>query len=480
MGFEHIIPELIILSMACVVLLVDVFVKQKQHHLTYALTQMTLIGAFVMSLFQFGSPVAVVFHSNFIRDHLTTVMELAILITSFVMFLFSREFILDRGNMSRGEFYVLGLFSILGMLVLVGSNSLITVFLGLELMSLPLYAMIAIYRENKRATEVAMKYFVIGGVASAMMLYGMSMVYGATGHVDFVTIIKAITLSSAHGLFFNPFLMNLGIVFIIVGIAFKLGAVPFHMWLPDVYEGSPTAVTLFIGSAPKLAAFAMLMRLLVEMLPGLHALWQPMLILLSILSMVVGNVLAIAQTNLKRMLGYSGIAHMGYMFLGVIAGTVAGYQAAFFYMLTYVLMSVASFAMLILLSRKGFDCENIKDLQGLNTRSPWMALMMLFVMFSMAGMPPFVGFYAKLMVLEAVIGVHLVWLAVVAIICAIIGLYYYLRVIKVMYFEQPEKDDPVAWCFDLRSVLSINSLALLYFGVFPASLYFFVHSMFLA
>ena len=368
--------------------------------------------------------------------------------------------------MGRGEYYILGLFSMLGMMVLVSAHSLITIYLGLELLSLPLYAMVAMRRDDQKATEAGMKYFVMGAVASGMLLYGISFIYGSVHTINLAQIATA--LAAGHVLM--PVFL-LGLVLIIVGIAFKLGVVPFHMWLPDVYDGAPNSVMMFVGTAPKVAAFGMAIRLLVEMMPTMQAQWQPLFIFLAILSMGLGNLLAIAQTNIKRMLAYSGIAHIGYMLLGLIAGTANGYSSALFYIIVYVFMSLAAFSMIILLSRQGFECENISDLKGLNTRSPWLALMVLFTMFSMAGIPPFIGFFAKLSVLEALISVHIVWLAVLAIVFAIIGLYYYLRVIKVVYFEQPDTDEPIAWNFDMRIILSVNSMALLFFGLFPGAIF---------
>jgi len=466
MEFYRALPEIFILGMACLILMVDTFIKQRRLVLTYTLTQLTLIAVFILSLMQFNTQTYIGFHGTFIRDHFTTLLELVIYLTTFVVFLFSRDYILDRTNLGRGEYYVLGLFSMLGMMVLVAAHSLITIYLGLELLSLPLYAMVAMKRDDGRATEAAMKYFVMGALASGMLLYGMSLIFGATHSIDLAQIAQMITTHHAQ----MPILM-LGLVFLIAGIAFKLGVVPFHMWLPDVYTGAPISVVLFVSTAPKIAAFAMAVRLLVEMLPTLHMQWQPLLILLAILSMGLGNFLAIAQTNIKRMLAYSGIAHIGYMLLGLIAGTQVGYSSALFYMIAYVFMALAAFSMLILLSRKGFECEQISDLQGLNTRSPWLALMMLFIMFSMAGIPPFIGFFAKLSVLEALINVHLVWLAVVAMVFAIVGVFYYLRVVKVMYFEKPEVDDLIDWGLDRRVILSTNAMALLFFGVFPSGLY---------
>lgn len=472
MQFYKILPELFVLSMACLIVLVDLYTKQRRLGLTYFLTQLTLVVAAMLSFMQLYAAPFIGFDGQFIRDSLSTSLEITLYASSFIMFLFSREYILDRGNMARGEYYTLGLFSVLGMMVLVSAHSLVTLYLGLELLSLPLYAMVAMYRQHGRAIEAAMKYFVLGALASGMLLYGMSMLFGGAHSLDLQIIANAMAVNLHNTMFV------LGIVFIVAGLAFKLGAAPFHMWVPDVYEGAPNAVTLFVSTAPKLAVFGMIIRLLVDTFASYQSEWQSLLILLAITSMAVGNLLAITQSSIKRMFAYSAIAHMGFMSLGLIAGTPNGYAAAMFYMVSYVFMSAAGFSMLVLLSRQGFECEKILDLQGLNTRSPWLALMMLLTVFSMAGIPPMIGFFAKLGVLEALIDVHLVWLAVLAIIFAIIGLYYYLRIVKVMYFDRPVVAEPISWSRDMRSMVSINSLALLFFGLFPGGLFLFCHFIF--
>lgn len=472
MEFYKILPELFVLSMACIILLVDLYYRQKRLLLTYTLTQATLIGATILSVMQLNAPTIFAFDGQFIRDQLSTVLEITIYVISFMIFMFSRDYILDRGNMGRGEYYVLGLFSILGMMILVSAHSLLTIYLGLELLSLPLYAMVAMHRDSDEATEAAMKFFVMGALSSGMLLYGMSMVFGAANSLDITTISQAMSNGG------NNTIYVLGLIFIVAGVIFKLGGAPFHMWVPDVFEGAPNAVTLFVAAAPKLAGFGMAIRLLVETFPTLEVQWQPLLILVAIVSMAVGNILAITQSNIKRMLAYSSISHIGYVMLGLIAGTANGYAAAMFYMISYVFMTTAGFAVLILLSRQGFECEKISDLQGLNTRNPWLALMMLITMFSMAGIPPLIGFFAKLGVLEALIDVHMVWLAVVAIIFAIIGLYYYLRVVKVMYFDRPTQADPVLYNADARAMISINGLILLFFGLFPGALFTLCHFVF--
>lgn len=474
MEFYYILPQLILLVMACVILMCDAYCKQHELKVTYGLTQATFVVAAVVSFILYHHHEVTAFHGSFVRDRLTSVAEIFIFITMFVVLLLSRRYIKSRGNMARGEYYILALFSTLGMTILSGGHTMIVTYLGLELMSLPLYALVAINRDDKNATEAAMKYFVMGAIASAMLLYGMSMVYGATGSLD-ITAIRhgAIFANHTHAL-----VLTYGMVFILVAIAFKLAAAPFHMWAPDVYEGSPLSITMLVGSAPKIAAFAMAIRLLVDMLPGMHIEWQPLLIFLSLVSIGVGNVLAISQTNIKRLFAYSGISHMGYMLLGILAATNEGYSAALFYIIVYALSSTAAISLLVLMSRQGFECENVNDLKGLHFRNPWLALIMLFVMFSMAGVPPFIGFFAKVAVLKAVLAAHFVAVPIIAIAFAIIGLFYYLRVIKVMYFDQPDIETPVTWHMDTRLMISVNGIALLFFGVFPGGLFVLCHSVF--
>jgi len=341
---------------------------------------------------------------------------------------------------------------------------MLSLYLGLELMSLSMYAMVAFCRDSKRASEAAMKYFVLGALASGMLLYGMSIIYGMTGSLNIIEISNSIGESgSSMGLL-------LGLAFIVVGLAFKFGAVPFHMWIPDVYHGAPTAVTLYIATAPKIAAFAMTMRLLVEGLGGLQADWQTMLIVLSVLSLGLGNIVAIAQSSIKRMLAYSTISHVGFLLLGILAGTGEGYAASMFYALTYALMALGGFGMILFLSRKGFEAEELDDFKGLNERSPWFAFMMLIILFSMAGIPPTVGFYAKLSVLTAIVNVDLIWLATVAVIFSVIGAYYYLRAVKMMYFDKAEDSSELQSCLTFRFALSANGLTVLALGIFPAGL----------
>jgi NADH-quinone oxidoreductase subunit N len=377
--------------------------------------------------------------------------------------IYSREYARSR-QLFRGEFFALALFATLGMLVMISASHLLILYLGLELLSLSLYAMVALRRDSDTATEAAMKYFVLGALASGMLLYGMSMVYGATGSLAIADVAHRI----AEGKALSAILV-FGLVFIVAGIGFKLGAVPFHMWVPDVYQGAPTPVTVFIGSAPELAAFALAMRLLVEALgaPVLLAEWQNMLAILALLSMAVGNITAIAQTNLKRMLAYSAIAHMGFMLLGILAGTPNGYGSAMFYVVSYMLMTLGSFGMILLLSREGFEAENLDDFKGLNQRDRWYAFLMLLIMFSLAGLPVMIGFWAKLAVLQAAFEAGYHGLVVAAVLFSLVGAYYYLRVVKLMYFDDPVDHSPIVAHVDQRVVLTLNGLAVLALGIMP-------------
>jgi NADH-quinone oxidoreductase subunit N len=457
------IPEIFLLSMACVILIVDLFLSDKSRIVTYLLAQLTLLGALFLTLNSTSTETILTFSNTFVRDTMSDILKVAIYIATFITFMYAKDYLRDRG-IFKGEFYVLGLFGALGMMILVSAHNFLTIYLGLELLSLSLYAMVAMQRDSILASESAMKYFVLGAIASGMLLYGISIIYGLTGSLDLAEV--ATNMKSQT----QSVLLAFGLVFMIVGIAFKLGAVPFHMWLPDVYHGAPTAVTLYIGSAPKIAAFAMLMRLLVDGLMGLHAQWEGILIILAVLSMGIGNLLAIAQGNIKRMLAYSTISHVGFLILGALTGTQSGFAASMFYTLVYVLMSLGGFGMVMLLSRKGFEAENLDDYKGLNTRSPWYAFMMLILMFSMAGVPPFLGFWAKLVVLEEVIAADMLWLAIVGIIFSVIGAFYYLRIIKLMYFDKPEDTSPLESSLDTRLMLSLNSLAVLGLGLFPGAL----------
>ena len=457
------LPEIFILSMACVILVIDLFLNDRQRVVTYLLTQATLVVGFFLIVTDFSQQQVLTFSDTFVRDPMADVLKACIFIAGVVVFTYSRDYLRQR-QIYKGEFFVLGLFAILGMMILTSAHNFLTIYLGLELLSLSLYAMVAMQRDSVTASEAAMKYFVLGAIASGMLLYGISMIYGVTGSLDLAEVSNALMTAEKR------LLLTFGLVFLIVGIAFKLGAVPFHMWIPDVYHGSATATTLFIGSAPKIAAFAMLMRLLVDGMGDLHAQWQNILVILAVLSMGVGNIVAIAQTNIKRMLAYSTISHVGFLMLGVLTGTAEGYAASMFYTITYVLMTLGGFGMIILLSREGFEADKLDDFKGLNQRSPWFALMMLILMFSMAGVPPFVGFWAKLSVLKEVVAADMVWLAVVAVIFSIIGAFYYLRMIRLMYFDKPTDSSRLETPLDMRLLLSANGLAVLLIGVFPGTL----------
>jgi len=459
-----VLPEIFVLGMACVILLVDPFLAEARRSVTYLLSLGTLVGAFLLTARLYGEAEQVVFSGFFVLDGMAVLLKLAAYVAVAAAFLYAPRYLRER-EMLRGEYFVLGLLGLLGMMILISAHNLLTVYLGLELMSLSLYAMVAMQRDSVLASEAAMKYFVLGAMASAMLLYGMSMLYGLTGSLDLAEIHTAIAGGSGQ-----PVVLAFALVFIIIGVAFKLGAVPFHMWVPDVYHGAPTTVTVYMSAAPKLAAFAMLMRLLVDGLGGLHGQWQEILIIITLLSLAVGNVIAIAQTNIKRMLAYSAISHVAFMLLGVLAGTEAGYASGLFYAVSYALMSLASFGMVIFMSRAGFEADNLEDYKGLNERSPWHAFLMLMVMFSMAGVPPFLGFWSKLFVIQAAVQADLVWLAVAAVVFSVIGAFYYLRVVKLMYFDKPADSAPLEAGWGMRMTISANALAMLGLGILPGPL----------
>ncbi|GAB6039568.1 NADH-quinone oxidoreductase subunit NuoN [Endothiovibrio diazotrophicus] len=457
------LPEMFVAGMLCFILVLDAFLNDAQRNATYLLAQATLFGAALLTLTGLGGEAQLTFNGSFIKDAMGDLLKVFLYVTTIGVFLYSRDYLRQR-DVFKGEYFVLGLAAVLGMMVMISAHSFLTIYLGLEMLSLSLYAMVAFERSNGVASEAAMKYFVLGALASGMLLYGISMLYGATGSLDLKVVAEALP-----NLGRDP-LLAFGLVFVVVGLAFKLGAVPFHMWLPDVYHGAPTSVTLFIGTAPKLAAFAMVMRVLADGLGGLVADWQQMLIILAVLSLAIGNVVAIAQTNLKRMFAYSTISHVGFLMLGILAGTPEGYSAAMFYTITYALTALGGFGMILLLSRKGFEAENLEDFKGLNRKSPWFAFMMLLIIFSMAGVPPTVGFYAKLAVLQSVIAIDLLWLAVVAVAFAIIGAFYYIRVVKIMYFDDPTDEEGISAPFDMKVLLSANGLAMVALGVLPGGL----------
>ena len=458
------LPEIFVLTMACLVLVIDLFLNDSNRVVTYLLTQATLLGAAIITVTLHTPGTQVIFNGMFISDSMSDVLKVFIYLITAVVFLYSRHYLAER-QLFRGEYFVLGLFAVLGMMIMVSAHSLLVIYLGLETLSLSLYAMVAMQRDSISASEAAMKYFILGAIASGMLLYGMSMIYGSTGSLDITNIGDFVQRSSANNL-----VLVFGLTFVIIGMAFKLGAVPFHMWIPDVYHGAPTAVTLFIGTGPKIAAFAMMIRLLVDGLGGMYVEWQNMLIILAVLSISIGNVVAIAQRNIKRMLAYSTISHIGFLLLGILSGTTDGSSASMFYVLVYALMSLGAFGMIILLSRAGYEADMLDDFKGLNERSPWFAFIMLVLMFSMAGVPPTAGFYAKLSVLRAVIDIGQVWLAVFAVIFSVIGAFYYLRVIRLMYFERPHDDTPISNSFDMNAVMTANGLTVLALGIYPSAL----------
>ncbi|SFW33997.1 NADH-quinone oxidoreductase subunit NuoN [Nitrosovibrio sp. Nv17] len=457
-------PEIFLLAMVCVVLLADLAWGEKKPYVAYLLSQITLFGC---ALITFGTSVPGIAHTfsgMFVDDTMADILKMLVYITVSTTLVYSRGYIAMRGMLS-GEFFGLALFATLGMMVMISASHFLTLYLGLELLSLSLYAMVALRRDAPAATEAAIKFFVLGALASGFLLYGMSMVYGATGSLEVGRITEAIQAGvPSHAV------LVVGLVFLVAGISFKLSAAPFHMWVPDVYQGAPTAVVLFIGAAPKLAAFGFVMRLLVEGMGAMSADWQGMLVILSVMSMMIGNLAAIVQSNIKRMLAYSTISHMGFVLLGFIAADGDGYSASMFYVVVYVLMTLGTFGIVMLLSRQGFEADRLDDYRGLNRRSPWYAFIMLLLMFSMAGIPPTVGIYAKLSVLQAVLGAGYIWLAVVAVLFSLVGAFYYLRIVKLMYFDEPETDTPILPEGDVKLLISANGLAILAFGFFPQTL----------
>ena len=456
--------EIFLLVMASSILIVDLFITDPNKTLTYILVQLTLLSCALITVTTHEPGVVHLFNNMFVDDLMSDVLKLLSYLTVSMVLVYSRSYLILRG-LFTGEFMVLTLFALLGMMVMISATHFITLYIGLELLSLSLYAMVALQRDSATATEAAMKYFILGALASGLLLYGMSMLYGATGTLGVAAVSGAIT----HGVE-NKALLVFGLVFMVAGLAFKLGAVPFHMWVPDVYHGAPTAVTMLIGSAPKLAVFAFVMRILVEGLQPLVMHWSGMLAILAVLSMAIGNITAIAQTNLKRMLAYSTIAHMGFLLLGVLSGGIDGYSSAMFYVVIYVLMSLGGFGMIMLLSREGFEADMLNDFKGLNQRSPWLAFIMLILMFSMAGVPPTAGFYAKLSVLQAAVGAGHIPLAVMAVLFSLIGAFYYLRIVKLMYFDSPETHVKISIQPDNGLLISINGLAILALGIMPSTL----------
>jgi NADH-quinone oxidoreductase subunit N len=462
--FAPAMTEIVLALGICIVLVTDLFVPPRLRDVTYFLAMATLaVTAWVAGGIGVNEQI-VTFSGSFVTDPLARVLKLFALLVVAVVFLYSRAYLRDRPYY-KGEYFVLGLFALLGILVMISAYSLLTAYLGLEMLSLALYALVAFERNSSVAAEAAMKYFVLGAIASGTLLYGISIIYGVTGTLEIPRISAALLQTGPDDL-----AVLVGLAFILVGIAFKFGAVPFHMWLPDVYQGAPTCVTLFVGTVPKLAAFALAVRILVEGMGALAPSWEMMLAILAVLSLAIGNVVAIAQTNLKRMLAYSTISHVGFIFLGLLAGSRDGTQAALFYTIVYVLMAAGAFGLIILMAREGFEADRLDDLKGLNQRSPWFAGIMLLIMVSMVGVPPLAGFYAKWWVLAALIDAGKIGLAITALIFSVIGAFYYLRIIKLMYFDDCEDTSDLPGGWDLRLVLSINGLAILAIGLFPDAL----------
>ena len=476
MNWLAIYPQMLLLAMACVIVVVDLWFGDARRLPTYVLSQLTLAAVAVMQFAYFTNGFTLyAMQRMVVADPMGHLLGFFATIAVMVSLVYARPYAAKR-ELLKGELFTLSLFSLLGILVMLAANNFLIVYLGLELMSLSLYALVAMRRDDIGATEAGMKYFVLGALSSGFLLYGLSMMYGATGSLDIGEVFKAIGTGQI-----NRGVLSLGIVFVVAGLAFKLGAVPFHMWVPDIYQGAPSAVTLLVGAAPKFAAFAITIRLLVEGMLGLAVDWQQMLIVLSLGSMILGNLAAIAQTNIKRMLAYSTIAQIGFMLLGLTPGVVSGntlsagngYSSSLFYVVTDVMTTLGTFGIIMLLSRQGHEAEHIDDFRGLGRRSPWFAGIMAIFMFSLAGIPPTVGFYAKLAVLQSVVSTNVagyIWLAVAAVVLSLLGAFYYLRVVKVMFFDEPVDLKPIEAAFDVRAVLSANGAAVLLLGILPGGL----------
>lgn len=460
-----VLPEVFALTMACVILITDLFIRQNGRIVTYLLVQLTLLGCSLIIVGTHENGVVYAFNNMFVDDLMSDVLKLLTCLALSMMLVYSRQYLSAR-SLFTAEFMVLVLFAMLGMMVMISASHFLTLYLGLELLSLSLYTIVALQRDSSVSIEASMKYFVLGALASSLLLYGMSMLYGATGTLELGAVSQAIQSGTA-----DKNLLVFGLVFVVSGLAFKLGVVPFHMWVPDVYQGAPTAITMLIGSAPKLAAFAFVSRILIQGLQPLVEHWSAMLIMLAVASMALGNISAIAQTNLKRMFAYSTITHMGFVLLGLLSGSLDGYGASMFYVVVYALMSLGAFGMIMLLSRgDGFEADTLDDFKGLSRRSPWLAFLMLLLMFSMAGVPPTVGFYAKFSVLNAVVQSGHVWLAVVAVLFSLIGAFYYLRIVKLMYFDAPESHAQITFEQDTVLLMSANGLGVLLLGLLPSTL----------
>ncbi len=458
------IPEIALLALACALVVIDLFLGDHEKHVTFWLTIFALVGVAALTAFSMGRPAVVTFNAMFVADLMSQVLKVAVLLSVAATLLYSREYLEVRGLL-KGEFLSLALFCALGMMVMVSAHHFISLYIGLELQALSLYAMVALQRDSVRATEAAMKYFILGALASGLLLYGLSMIYGATGSLELSRVSQAILSAQVNGT-----LRVFGLVFVVAGLAFKMGLVPFHMWIPDVYHGAATPTTLFIAAAPKIAGFAFVLRVLATGLQGMTTDWSQMLVVLAVGSLALGNVVAIAQGNLKRMLAYSTIAQMGFLVLGILAGTDNGYSSSMFYVLAYALMTLGVFGILLLATTAGFEAEEIDDWKGLNQKSKWYAFLMMVIMFSLAGIPPTVGFFAKLSVLQAALDAGYVWLVVYAVLMSVIGAFYYLRIVKVMYMDEPTRVITLSERKDVRWVLSANAFAVLALGILPAPL----------
>lgn len=462
---KPLIPEVLTLSLACLVLLIDLYSKNRDKQSCYLVTQ---IGLAVILVYLIGNvwwDKTIFYNGTFVIDRLSQMLKIGIIVISGLSLVYGRAYILGR-RFLRGEYYSLTVFAVLGMMVMVSANHMLSLYLGLELLSLTLYAMIAMERNSQLGAEAAVKYFVTGAIASGFLLYGMSLLYGVTGHLQLDAVSIAIAEATDQSL-----IARFGVIFVVAGIVFKLGLVPFHMWLPDVYQGAPTSVTAFVASAPKIAGFGFAIRFLVDGVEPLSADWQQLVLMTAVLSIALGNIVAIAQSSLKRLLAYSGIAHMGYFILGFYAPDNGGYAASMFYILVYALMTMAAFGLLIFLSRIGHEYETLDDLKGMGRKNPWYALMLTFVMISMAGIPPFIGFWPKLEIFRSLVAAGYWQLTVFAIIFSVIGLFYYLRVIKVVYFDDPEREFLFLPSRSIRFAITFNCLALLILGLIPDSIY---------
>lgn len=462
-------PELFITGLGCIVLLADVFQPIPSRSTSYWAALLGLIIATLLTIFTIPLTSYTLFDNAFIVDKFACYLKIVLYVLLAAIYIYSRFYMRAR-DFFNGEFFALSLFSLLGMMIVISSGNFLTLYLGLELFVLPLYAMIVLVKQQEKYTEAAIKYFVIGSLGSALLLYGISLLYGATGTIDFAAMASSPTSN----------MLILGMLFVIVGVALEFGAVPFHMWLPDVYEGSPTTVTMLVATIPKIAVFAMAYRLLTLAFINIAPNWQQVFMLLALASVIIGNVMAIAQANIKRMLAYSTISHIGFILLGLFAAPVSGYTPTIFYTVVYAFMVLAAFAMIMRLTDKGFEADKISDFRGLNQRDPWLAFLMLIIMFALAGIPPLVGFYAKLQILQAVVSAGYPWIAIVALLFTVIGAFYYLRVIRVMYFEDaPTTSSSLTHGMSLmgRVLVTGHGLLLLALGIYPASIIYLCIAM---